>query len=74
LSIDTLGNITSSIAIDSKPAAKVETEEETKKKPTPTANEKKGVSAAIWDGGYGWGTGETRRKRLKEVFGANNDV
>lgn len=31
---------------------------------------KKGVAGAIWNGGQGWGTGDTRKKRLKEVFGA----
>lgn len=40
--------------------------------PTLTANIKKGVSAAIWSGGYGWGTGSTRTARLKEVFGTND--
>jgi hypothetical protein len=47
-------------------------EPEAPKKPELTENDKKGVSAAIWNGGYGWGSGETRTKRLKEVFGDND--
>ena len=47
-------------------------EPEAPKKPELTTNDKKGVSAAIWNGGYGWGSGETRTKRLKEVFGDND--
>lgn len=35
-------------------------------------NTKKGVSAAIWNGGYGWGYDPDRAKRLKEVFGEND--
>ena len=30
------------------------------------ATTKRGVALAIWNGGYGWGTGETRKDRLKE--------
>jgi hypothetical protein len=37
-----------------------------------TTEIKKGVSAAIWNGGYGWGQGSDREKRLKEVFGEND--
>lgn len=32
------------------------------------------VAAAIWNGGYGWGTGSTRSDRLTEVFGADNGI
>ena len=47
--------------------------------PAPTAPQltddiKKKVAAAIWNGGYGWGTGSTRTNRLTEVFGANNGI
>ena len=35
---------------------------------------KRKVAAAIWNGGYGWGTGGTRSSRLTEVFGANNGI
>lgn len=47
--------------------------------PTPTAPQlteeiKKKVAAAIWNGGYGWGTGSTRTNRLTEVFGAGNGI
>lgn len=45
---------------------------ETPQKPQLTTNDKKGVSAAIWNGGYGWGSGKTRTSRLKEVFGDND--
>lgn len=31
-----------------------------------TTKQKYGVALAIWNGGYGWGTGETRKKRLKQ--------
>ena len=31
-----------------------------------TTKQKYGVALAIWNGGYGWGTGSTRTKRLKE--------
>lgn len=46
------------------------------KKSTPTLTEdiKRHVAAAIWNGSYGWGTGDTRRNRLTEVFGANNGI
>ena len=37
-----------------------------------TDNIKRGVSAAIWNGGYGWGYDSTRSARLKEVFGTND--
>lgn len=35
---------------------------------------KKRVALTIWNGAtkYGWGTGDTRRKKLKDVFGENN--
>lgn len=36
-----------------------------------TSTVKNWVSAAIWNGGRGWGTGDTRAKRLTEVFGKN---
>ena len=42
--------------------------------PTLTDDIKKKVAAAIWNGGYGWGTGSTRTQRLAEVFGANNGI
>lgn len=35
---------------------------------------KKKVAAAIWNGGYGWGSGSTRTNRLTEVFGAGNGI
>lgn len=35
---------------------------------------KKKVAAAIWNGGYGWGTGSTRTNRLTEVFGSGNGI
>lgn len=37
-----------------------------KAKKTRTKKQKYGVALAIWNGGYGWGTGSTRTKRLKE--------
>ena len=46
----------------------------TTKKPTLTNDIKKRVAAAIWNGGYGWGNGSDRTKRLTEVFGANNGI
>lgn len=49
-----------------------ETEEPEKKKPKLTKEIKKGVSAAIWHGGFGWGHDPERKKRLKEVFGEND--
>ena len=42
--------------------------------PQLTDDIKKKVAAAIWNGGYGWGTGSTRTQRLAEVFGANNGI
>lgn len=42
--------------------------------PRLTDDIKKKVAAAIWNGGYGWGTGSTRTSRLTEVFGANNGI
>lgn len=41
---------------------------------TPTLDEttKRGVSAAIWNGGMGWGNNPDRAKRLKECFGEND--
>ena len=42
--------------------------------PQLTDDIKKKVAAAIWNGGYGWGTGSTRTNRLTEVFGANNGI
>lgn len=39
---------------------------------TLTTEIKKGVAAAIWNGGYGWGGGSTRKSRLTEVFGEND--
>lgn len=42
--------------------------------PQLTDDIKKKVAAAIWNGGYGWGTGSTRTSRLTEVFGANNGI
>ena len=47
------------------------------KEPEPEApkldeNIKKGVSAAIWNGNYGWGNDPYRSERLKEVFGEND--
>lgn len=44
-------------------------------KPEPpklTDSIKRGVSAAIWNGNYGWGAGGTRTSRLSEVFGSND--
>lgn len=35
---------------------------------------KKKVAAAIWTGGYGWGSGDDRKKKLTEVFGADNGI
>ena len=52
------------------PAPEPETEKP--KKPKLTDKIKRGVSAAIWNGNYGWGSGDTRKKRLKEVFGEND--
>ena len=40
--------------------------------PKLTEDIKKGVSAAIWNGGYGWGYDPEREERLKEVFGEND--
>lgn len=47
------------------------------KEPEPEApkldtNTKRGVSAAIWNGNYGWGNDPYRSERLKEVFGEND--
>ena len=56
--------------VENPPPAKTETTND--KKSEITTNDKKGVSAAIWQGGYGWGTGSTRSRRLKEVFGEND--
>lgn len=42
--------------------------------PTVTDAVKRKVAAAIWNGGYGWGTGSDRSKKLTEVFGANNGI
>lgn len=42
--------------------------------PQLTDDIKKKVAAAIWNGGYGWGTGSTRTNRLTEVFGAGNGI
>lgn len=42
--------------------------------PQLTDDIKKKVAAAIWNGGYGWGTGSTRTQRLTEVFGAGNGI
>jgi hypothetical protein len=39
-----------------------------------TEADKKGVSAAIWNGNQGWGNGTTRKNRLAEVFGSDNDI
>lgn len=35
---------------------------------------KRKIAAAIWRGGYGWGSGKDRAKRLAEVFGENNGI
>lgn len=35
---------------------------------------KRKVAAAIWNGGYGWGSGSERASKLKEVFGPNNGI
>lgn len=79
LSMDQYGNVTSSMAIEPKKATPAasnssSSSKPTEEKPTPTTNEKKGVSAAIWNGNQGWGSGATRAKRLSEVFGSGNDV
>lgn len=42
--------------------------------PAVTDAVKRKVAAAIWNGGYGWGTGSDRSKKLTEVFGANNGI
>ena len=68
-SMDAEGNLTSSQGVT---PPQVEDTSTTKSKPEVTSNDKKGVSAAIWNGGYGWGTGSTRSARLKEVFGEND--
>ena len=47
-------------------------EPEKPKAPELTTDIKRGVSAAIWNGNYGWGVGGTRSNRLAEVFGAND--
>lgn len=49
-------------------------EPETPAAPKLTAEIKKKVAAAIWNGGYGWGNGSTRTNRLTEVFGAGNGI
>ena len=56
------------------------TTETTKKKepvvkpetPVLTEEIKKGVSKAIWSGSQGWGNGQERKNKLKEVFGEND--
>lgn len=66
----------------SKPKASTPTTTTTPKSTTPTTTTtptlddatKRKVAAAIWNGGYGWGTGSTRSSRLTEVFGANNGI
>lgn len=40
--------------------------------PVLTEDIKRGVSAAIWNGNYGWGDGDTRSANLREVFGEND--
>ena len=42
--------------------------------PEVTEADKKGVAAAIWNGGQGWGSGSDRVSKLAEVFGENNDI
>lgn len=80
LSMDMEGNITSSMAIapppppPAQPAKAPPKEEKKETKPTPGENEKRGVSAAIWNGTYGWGSGSTRRKNLAKIFGEGNNV
>lgn len=49
-------------------------EPETPAAPQLTDEIKKKVAAAIWNGGYGWGSGSTRTNRLTEVFGAGNGI
>ena len=49
---------------DEKPKEEEPKEEE--EKPKYDSKTKRGVALAIWNGGYGWGTGNTRRSRLKE--------
>lgn len=39
-----------------------------------TTKQKYGVALAIWNGGYGWGTGDTRVKRLKEKGFNPNEI
>lgn len=52
----------------------------TKKKVTTTTKkghstkEKYGVALAIWNGNYGWGTGDTRKKRLEEKGFNYNEI
>ena len=70
-----LGTFTyGSITYAKKPQTTTNTNSSSSTTSSATVNDKKGVSAAIWNGGYGWGTGSTRTQRLKEVFGANNDI
>ena len=50
----------------------VEPPAEDTKIPKLDTNTKRGVSAAIWNGNYGWGNDPYRSGRLKEVFGKND--
>ena len=76
--VDSEGNVYENVTWDGSSFSTTENKKVKPEDPDPpeapevTTNDKKGVSAAIWNGGYGWGTGSTRVKRLKEVFGDND--
>lgn len=46
----------------------------TPSKPEITEQDKWGVANAVWNGNQGWGSGNERVKKLKEVFGENNNI
>ena len=58
--------------ITPEPPKPVEPPAEDTKIPKLDTNTKRGVSAAIWNGNYGWGNDPYRSGRLKEVFGEND--
>lgn len=60
--LGSFGNIPTATTLnDSKPKKPSSTEKKKKR----TEKENHGVALAIWNGGYGWGTGDTQSKRLK---------
>ena len=58
--------------ITPEPPKPVEPPKEDTEVPKLDTNTKRGVSAAIWNGNYGWGNDPYRSGRLEEVFGKND--